>query len=290
MDLYYYQYKIGQGKIRYGAMHESLTEVTFDQDFNNSDNPFLRQVLNVLTQENINPVLKKNILRGLHFRDDKHTIIIDYPSLPLKFISKGYFHDKYIKLGLGGSEISEFEDFFLTEDYYYFYATKHPFSQWHKSSFRIDDFEFNSAEQFMMFSKAKLFGDFEIADKILKSKDVREQKMLGRQVKGFEINIWESEAMNFIYIGNKVKFTQNNEFKDLLVSTNGKTLVEASPTDIIWGIGLEESNENSKNIWTWRGTNWLGIVLTELREELIGNTFENGFLQLDDFKQLKRKK
>jgi hypothetical protein len=121
MDLYYYQYKIGQGIIRYVAMHKSLTEVMFDKNFTDSDNPFLRQILNILTNENTNPILKKNILRGLHFRDDKHTIIIDYPSIPLQFISKGYFHNKEIKLGLGGSEIGEFEDFFLIEDYYYFW-------------------------------------------------------------------------------------------------------------------------------------------------------------------------
>src|SRR6185437_349217 len=255
-----------------------------------SDNQFVKQIRKVLTTEDINPILRKNILRGIHFRDEKYTRIVDYLNLPLRFIAKGYFNSKDIELGINGSEISEFEGHFLNESYYNFYATKHPFSQWHKCSFVIDDILFNSAEQYMMYSKAILFNNNDIAEQILLSKDVREQKMLGRKVKGFDIKIWEGEAINFVYKGNKAKFSQNEEFKNLLLSTRGKTLVEASPTDTVWGIGLEETDKASNQIWTWKGTNWLGIILTELREEIIGNTFENGFLQLKDFKQLTPKK
>ena len=93
---------------------------------------------------------------------------------------------------------------------------------------------------------------------------------------------WNEKALDFVYIGNKAKFTQNKECLDLLISTKGNTIVEASPTDKIWGIGLHASDIDSKNIFKWNGTNWLGIVLTELREELIGNSFAKGYWTEDD--------
>ena len=136
----------------------------------------------------------------------------------------------------------------------------------------------------MMYGKAILFSDFEIAEQILNTKNVREQKNLGRLVKGFEKNIWDLNAPTIVYKGNKEKFKQNMEFKKLLMSTNGKTIVEASPDDNIWGIGLTAQEKDSEQIVTWKGTNWLGIVLTELREELLGNTFGNGYLTLENFK------
>jgi ribA/ribD-fused uncharacterized protein len=109
---------------------------------------------------------------------------------------------------------------------------------------------------------------------------------LGRAVKGFNVDVWRQEAIKIVYKGNKAKFSQNQEFKSLLLCTQGKTLVEASPTDAVWGIGLEETDSNVSNIWMWKGTNWLGIVLTELREEFLGNTFENGYLRQEDYKKL----
>jgi ribA/ribD-fused uncharacterized protein len=290
MDLHFYQYKIGQGELQHAEMHSSLTEVFFVENFKQSVSPFVEQIRTVLTQQDTNPILKNNILRGLHLRDEKYTRIIDYPSLPLQFVEKGYFNSKDIELGLSGSEIADYEGHFLNEEYEYFYVTKHPFSQWHKCSFVCDNITFNSTEQFMMYSKALLFGDMEIANKILLSKDVREQKNLGRSVKRFDIKVWNQQAINIVYKGNKAKFSQSEEFKSLLLSTQGKTLVEASPTDTVWGIGREETNSNASNIWFWKGTNWLGIVLTELREELLGNTFENGYMRHEDYKKLVLKK
>ena len=115
---------------------------------------------------------------------------------------------------------------------------------------------------------------------ILKTKDEIE----GVLVKGFDNEIWQSNAPTIVYNGNKEKFIQNKEFLNLLLSTKGQTIVEASPDDNIWGIGLAKDQEESKSIFTWKGTNWLGIVLTELREEFLGNKFENGYLTLDEFK------
>lgn len=54
-----------------------------------------------------------------------------------------------------------------------------------------------------------------------------------------------------------------------MLDTAGTTLVEASPYDRIWGIGLAASNPKALDRKMWRGTNWLGQALTEVREEIV---------------------
>lgn len=155
------------------------------------------------------------------------------------------------------------------EKFLFFYEDASPFSQWYKAPFELDGHHFTSAEQYMMYGKAQLFGDQEIATRILEAKHPRQQKALGRQVQGFNDTIWNQEAKSIVYQGNHAKFTQNPELLTVLLATAGKTLVEASPTDRIWGIGLSEEDSRSRQRSTWRGTNWLGEVLTELRENLL---------------------
>lgn len=121
----------------------------------------------------------------------------------------------------------------------------------------------------MMHRKAVLFGDQEMAQKILSTQTPREQKELGRKVRSFDKSLWEAHCKQFVYEGSYAKFTQNPALLEKLLATKGTTLVEASPTDRIWGVGLEEDDPRIKNRTTWRGTNWLGEILTKLREELL---------------------
>lgn len=121
----------------------------------------------------------------------------------------------------------------------------------------------------MMYCKARLFGDEERSRRILLARIPREQKELGRQVKGFEQSKWELHCKDIVYEGNKEKFIQNEELLQQLLDTQGTTLVEASPTDRIWGVGLTEDDPAIRSRSTWRGSNWLGEVLTTLREDLI---------------------
>lgn len=272
MELRYYQYKIGTAKLIGGEMHASLHEIQLDAI--EESKPFLIQILDCITTEIFSPIIKRYIQRGINIGDERQTVLIDAPSFPIRSFEPGYFNLTQIELGLCGGGLSSYQSNYFHESYFYFWETKHPFSQWHRCSFEVGDIKFNSAEQYMMFEKAKLFGDFEKANEILKSKNVREQKMLGRQVKGFNENIWKLNAPEIVYKGNKEKFVQNNNFKELLLSTKGKTLVEASPDDSVWGIGLTAEQDEAKSIVNWKGTNWLGIVLTELREELLGNDLE----------------
>ncbi|MCU6792373.1 NADAR family protein [Paenibacillus sp. WQ 127069] len=155
------------------------------------------------------------------------------------------------------------------EKFTFFYRTESPFSQWHPAEFVVSRVPFNCSEQFMMYQKAKLFKDEEMAEKILLAKSPAEQKQLGRMIRKFHKEEWEMHCKQFVYDGNYAKFTQNQHLLERLLETKGTTLVEASPTDRIWGVGLLESSSQIRNRKTWRGTNWLGEVLTNLREDLI---------------------
>lgn len=173
----------------------------------------------------------------------------------------------------------------------FFWITKSPFSQWHKSNFKAKTFiygdsetkkraletlfpvdiqEYSSAEQFMMYHKAMIFLDREIAQQIMQTDDVRQIKDLGRQVKNYDEYVWKYFRSKVVYEGNKAKFTQNEELKKALFATKGTTLVEAAPNDTVWGIGLAEDDPRASKRETWLGKNLLGEILTQIRIELMG--------------------
>jgi len=145
-----------------------------------------------------------------------------------------------------------------------------PFSQWHPSPFQIDGVYYNCAEQWMMIEKARLFGDKETERKIMSAVMPRDQKEYGRQVRGFDKAKWDAAAREIVFRGSYAKYTQNEDLKRELLATEGTTLVEASPEDCIWGIGLRKDDPRAKNRATWRGTNWLGETLTKVREAIKG--------------------
>lgn len=120
----------------------------------------------------------------------------------------------------------------------------------------------------MMFCKARLFGDLDVARKIMETSDPKEHKKLGRQVKNFDKATWDAKARNIVFVGAREKFTQNERLYDALMATRGTVLVEASPYDTIWGVGLGMNDSRVDDPSQWRGANWLGQVLTRLREEL----------------------
>lgn len=284
MKFKFYHKDLGKAQLCGGEMHASLHEIVFNEDFKDCENEFMYQLKTFFSGSERQPeILKKHLERGINISNDKRTCLIDYPDFPIKSIEPGYFNQKVIEFGLSGGDLGWYKANCLREEYYFFYETKHPFSQWHKSMFQIDGLWFNSAEQYMMYRKAKLFKDLQIADKIMLSKNVREQKSLGREVKNFDSRVWYENALSIVYKGNKAKFEQNPKYLELLLSTKGKTLVEASPTDKVWGIGMTQDDKDVKNIFKWRGTNWLGIVLTELREEFLSNRFKNGYWNHNDY-------
>jgi ribA/ribD-fused uncharacterized protein len=144
-----------------------------------------------------------------------------------------------------------------------------PFSQWHPARFVVDKVIYTCAEQYMMASKARFFDDRQALRLILESTSPRAQKQTGRTVRNFDAGKWNAVAREFVYTGNKEKFTQNADLWEKLKSASGTTLVEASPYDRIWGIGLRADDPRAQRRETWQGKNWLGETLTRLRDDLI---------------------
>jgi len=142
------------------------------------------------------------------------------------------------------------------------------YSQWFQADFEVDGIKFNCAEQYMMYKKALTFNDVEIAKKIMNEPQPNNQKALGRKVSNFDVETWERVAKDVVYKGNYAKFTQNTHLLKELMSTGDRIIVEASPVDKIWGIGMHENDEGVENQENWKGKNWLGEVLTKLRDDL----------------------
>ena len=142
------------------------------------------------------------------------------------------------------------------------------FSQWWAGAFDVDGIRYATAEHWMMTGKARLFNDQEMLEAILKAHSPAEAKQLGRQVRNFDPDIWGKNCFDIVCEGNLHKFSQYPDLKDFLLNTGDRVIVEASPRDRIWGIGMGKSNENAENPHLWRGQNLLGFALMEVRDRI----------------------
>lgn len=178
--------------------------------------------------------------------------------------------------------------------YTYFWKSQSTFSQWHPSKFVYKNITFSSAEQFMMYSKAKLFGSADVAKKIMDynntpliakflngtitNKDICNDKEmlkewdkyqkaikdLGREVKNYVEDVWKVKRVPIVSVASREKYDQNPEYKKELMQHAGTKMVEASPYDKIWGIGLDQYKAAKIPEDKWPGLNLLGNVLTDL--------------------------
>ena len=160
----------------------------------------------------------------------------------------------------------------MSEAFTFFFTEASPFSQWYPCRFEEAGVVFRCAEQYMMHGKAILFGDAEVAAEILAADHPRTHKALGRKVRGFDGAVWERERERIVLAGNRAKFTQDDGLRATLLATAPTTLVEASPFDRIWGVGLAATNPRIHDRRTWRGKNLLGHLLTRLRDELLAES------------------
>jgi ribA/ribD-fused uncharacterized protein len=142
------------------------------------------------------------------------------------------------------------------------------FSQWYESDFNDSGIKYMTAEHYMMAEKAKLFNDRSTYEKIINASNPGEAKSLGREVIGFDEAVWVSHRFEIVVRGNLLKFEQNLNLKEFLLSTGDRVLVEASPVDKIWGVGLSGDSRNIENPNLWRGLNLLGFALMEVRDVL----------------------
>ena len=141
-------------------------------------------------------------------------------------------------------------------------------SNWYLSPFTIDDKNFSSAEQFMMYYKAICFSDEAVAAQILATDHVAEIKALGRQVSNYDEHIWNGIRQIVVYEGLMAKFSQNKDLKDKLKATGQAILAECAVRDLIWGVGLSMKDPRRFDKSKWRGKNLLGYTLMMVRERL----------------------
>jgi hypothetical protein len=144
------------------------------------------------------------------------------------------------------------------------------FSQFWPCSFTIDGVTYRWAEQWMMAGKARLFGDAEALRGILAAPEPLACKRLGRTVRGFDEARWSAARFDLVTAGNVAKFGQDPALRDYLLASGEDVLVEASPTDRIWGIGLPAGRPEALDPERWRGQNLLGFALMRARAILRG--------------------
>ncbi|MFT5298576.1 MAG: ribA/ribD-fused uncharacterized protein [Flavobacteriales bacterium] len=263
----------------------------------------LRNYLNSFRANNEKLNNEKWLLKSSE--EKKQSILSDYHFYINKRGIEGITLEEQIEFGLNNEPsekanyvtplVEHYHSVKKNETYTYFWETASPYSQWYKSKFiastcliegvsmnkvkrefvlqnhfPFDVQEYSSAEQFMMFQKSIIFLDLDSAKKIMSTTDVSKIKKIGRKVSGFNENIWKYYRSKIVYEGNKAKFEQNENLKEELLKTKGTTIVEASPYDKIWGIGLTADDLKSQSRKTWNGLNLLGEILTYLRIELSG--------------------
>ncbi|WP_369199607.1 NADAR family protein [Streptomyces sp. PU-14G] len=141
-------------------------------------------------------------------------------------------------------------------------------SQWWPARFRVDGVEYPGAEHYMMAAKARLFGDEETRRRVIEAPHPGAAKALGRQVRGFDQETWARERYGIVVAANTAKFGQDPRLAAFLAGTAGRVLVEASPVDRVWGIGLAADDARATDPARWRGDNLLGFALMETRAAL----------------------
>lgn len=161
------------------------------------------------------------------------------------------------------------------------------FSNFYPCRFKVEGVMYNCVEQYMMSRKALLFGDAKIFRDILDECDPGKIKALGRQIRGFDSDVWDRCKWEIVYNGNYAKYSQNAGLRNKLIGTGSATLAEASPKDKIWGIGLDCGDPLAKQPDQWKGENLLGRILEEIRGELIRSgsscIHRHNALELDEY-------
>ncbi len=156
----------------------------------------------------------------------------------------------------------------ITESMVLFWGTRDIYSNWHPSPFVIDGVQYAHVEQYMMAEKARCFGDTQSEQAIMLATDPKDIKALGRGVRGYVDAKWAAVRLEAVTRACIAKFSQNEALGRQLLATGDKLIVEASPVDPIWGIGLGENDPRALDVQQWRGQNLLGIALMKARDAL----------------------
>ncbi|SCE79525.1 hypothetical protein GA0070558_10743 [Micromonospora haikouensis] len=141
-------------------------------------------------------------------------------------------------------------------------------SQWWPAPFTVDGRVFATAEHWMMWHKAALFGDHDTAARVLTAGHPQRAKALGRAVRGFDEATWAAHRYDIVVAGSVAKFAAHDDLRAFLLGTGERVLVEASPVDRVWGIGLAAGDPDAQDPARWRGDNLLGFALMAARAAL----------------------
>lgn len=142
-------------------------------------------------------------------------------------------------------------------------------SQWFPAAFTVAGITYPTAEHWMMAQKALLFGDEEAFHEVLSTEKPALAKAIGRKVRNFDDALWKAKRYEIVAAGSYHKFSQHAEMRQLLLKSGKRVIVEASPSDTIWGIGMSQNHEAAGNPFKWRGSNLLGFALMEARDRLV---------------------
>jgi ribA/ribD-fused uncharacterized protein len=142
------------------------------------------------------------------------------------------------------------------------------FSQWFEAAFDVGAIRYPTAEHFMMAEKARLFNDNDALQRILLAPNPGAVKAIGREIRGFDDDKWVEHRWSIVVNANFFKFSQNESLRMFLLNTGDRVLVEASPVDCIWGIGLAADDPAAENPTAWKGLNLLGFALMQVRDQL----------------------
>lgn len=158
----------------------------------------------------------------------------------------------------------------ITDKFVFFFGDADIYSNWRMGTpFKMNGVKFSCGEQAMMHEKARLMGDIAIIPKIMSATHPRDMKKFGRQVQNWDESLWRANRKNIMFQICFNRMDQNKDARAHLIATGNRTIVEASPYDKIWGIGLGEFSPGVEDPKNWKGLNLLGEAFMEVRESLI---------------------
>ena len=154
-----------------------------------------------------------------------------------------------------------------TDEVVIFASNKSIFSNLYGCTIKLDEHTYECAEQYIQQSKSLLFNDAATAQKIRSERDPYEIMKLGKSVRNFDKEVWQSKSTDIIRKVNLAKYSQNEQLKDALVKTGTKRLGEATAHPF-FGIGHIINSKDAHNIQKWSGKNIFGKILEDIRDTL----------------------
>ena len=215
-------------------------------------------------------VAKRNILAPVMYEARKHDLKAFLVVDKLRIGDKMYTVDTLDELP-ENINVTQIGTTKVTNNITAFYGASCPLSNFYPAAFTDDKgIRFKHSEQYLHYHKAKLFNDKTTAERIMATSAPSECKFLGSKVVNFDKKVWKDNAKDIMKVGLTLKFSQNPVCFRSLQATKNARLVEAAPNDTLWGVGLHSKEEAIKNPTLWKGNNYMGELLQDIRAELVG--------------------